>query len=100
FQEALKLAGGDDETLLYNLAVEQYGAGQLDQAFATLAPLRAQKDSAEVEDLAGDIEEQKGDRLAAVRSHQTAIALAPQEERYRLSLGAELLEYRAYEPAV
>jgi tetratricopeptide (TPR) repeat protein len=99
-QEALKIAGGGDETLLYNLAVEQYGAGQFDQAFATLATLRAQKDSAEIEDLAGDVEEQRGDRLAAVHSHESAIALAPQEERYRLSLGAELLEYRAYEPAV
>ena len=98
-QEALKIAGGRDETLLYNLAVEQYGSGQFDKALATLASLRAQKDSAEIEDLAGDIEEQRGDPSAAIHSHQNAIALAPGEERYRLSLGAELLQYGNYEPA-
>jgi tetratricopeptide (TPR) repeat protein len=100
FQEALKLAGGGDPTLLYNFAVEQYGSGQLDKAFATLESLRAQKDSAEVEDLTGDIEEQRGDLSSAVQSHQNAIALAPGDERYRLSLGAELLMYRNYQGAV
>ena len=98
-QEASKIAGGRDDTLLYNLAVEQYGSGQFDKALATLASLRAQKDSAEIEDLVGDIEEQRGDLSAAVHSHQNAIALAPGEERYRLSLGAELLQYGNYEPA-
>jgi tetratricopeptide (TPR) repeat protein len=98
-QEALKIAGGGDETLLYNLAVEQYGAGQYDNALTTLESLRAQKDSAEVEDLIGDSEEQKGNFASAVHSHQNAIDMAPQEERYRLSLGAELLAYKSYEPA-
>ena len=100
FQEALKLAGGHDETLLYNFAVEQYRLGQFDQALGTVSSLREQKHSAEIEDLAGDIEEQKGDLPAAVQSHQNAIALSPREERYRLSLGAELLMYRNYQPAV
>jgi len=99
-QEALTIAGGGDETLLYNLAVEQYGAGQFDKASVTLASLRGQKDSAEIEDLLGDIEEQKGDPPDAIHSHEKAVELSPGEERYRLSLGAELLKYRAYEPAV
>ena len=50
--------------------------------------------------MAGDIEEQRGNPSAAVHSHQNAIALAPGEERYRLSLGAELLQYGHYDPAV
>ena len=100
FQEALTISGGHDETLLYDLAVEQYRLAQSDQALATLAPLRAQKDSAEIEDLAGDIEEQRGNPVAAVHNYQTAISLAPGEERYRFSLGAELLKYQTYEPAV
>jgi tetratricopeptide (TPR) repeat protein len=99
-QNALEIAGGNDETLLYNLAVEQYGANQFDKASATIELLRAQKDSAEIEDLAGDVDEGRGDLSAAVHSHEKAVALAPEEERYRLSLGAELLKYRAYEPAV
>ncbi len=99
-QDAVKLTGGGDDTILYNLAVEQYGAGQFDAAFGTLAPLRSRKDSAELEDLLGDVEEQRGNRTAAVHSHENAIALAPEEERYRLSLGAELLKYGDYQPAV
>jgi tetratricopeptide (TPR) repeat protein len=98
-QEALHLAGGSDATLLYNLAVEQYAAGQFDHAFSTLESLRAQNDSAEIEDLEGDVAEQRGDFSTAVHDYQNAVALAPGEERYRLSLGAELLQYRAYLPA-
>jgi len=99
FQSALKIAGGADETLLYNLAVEEFDARQLDVALATLATLRAKNDSAEVEDLIGDVNEQKGDRSAAIQSHEKAIALAPSDERYRLSLGAELLKFESYAPA-
>ncbi|MGB8011882.1 MAG: tetratricopeptide repeat protein [Terriglobales bacterium] len=99
-QEAVKMSDTPEETLLYNLAVEQYAAGQFDQASATADSLRARRDSAELEDLIGDIEEQKGDLSAAVHSHENAIAMAPHEERYRLSLGAELLKFGAYEPAV
>jgi Flp pilus assembly protein TadD len=99
-QEALKIKGGPDDELLYNLAVEQYRSRQFDAAVATLAALRGQKDSGAIENLAGDIEEQEGDSFAAVHSYQNAIALAPQEQQYRLSLGAELLKYHTYEPAV
>ena len=99
FQAALKITGGADDILLYNLAVEEFDARQLDSALATLATLRAQNDSAEVEDLIGDVNEQKGDRSAAIQSHEKAIALAPSEERYRLSLGAELLKFDSYAPA-
>lgn len=97
-EAALKIKGSD--TLLYNLAVEQYNSGQFDKALVTMGSLRAQGTTAEVEDLLGDIEEQKGDLSAAIHSHEKAIALAPQEERYRLSLGAELLKSQAYAPAV
>jgi tetratricopeptide (TPR) repeat protein len=98
-QEALNIAGGRDATLLYNLAIEQNAAGQFDNAFSTLESLRVQNDSAEIEDLEGDVAEQRGDFPSAVHSHQNAIAMAPGEERYRLSLGAALLQYRAYQAA-
>ena len=74
--------------------------GNLIKSLATLTSLRAQHDSAEIEDLIGDIEEQRGDRSTAVHSHESAIAMAPQEERFRLSLGAELLKYQQYQAAV
>jgi len=96
---AVKLDGGRVD-LLYNLAVEQFRGGQLNESLDTIARLRAQGDSAEVEDLAGDIEEEKGDYLAAVHAYQNSISLAPREERYRLSLGAELIRHLNYDAAL
>lgn len=86
--------------LLYNLAVEQFRASQLDESLNTIARLRTQGDSAEVEDLAGDVEEEKGDYLAAVHAYQVSISLAPKEERYRFSLGAELIRHLNYDAAL
>lgn len=99
FQDAISISSPVDPTLLYNLAVEQYAASQFDKADTTLEQLRRDQDSAEVEDLVADVEEQRGNSAAALRSHQAAVSLAPQQERYRLALGAALMKYRAYEPA-
>jgi predicted Zn-dependent protease len=98
-QSAFKTAE-QDEGLRYKLAVEQYRAGQLDPALSTIAGLRSQKDSAEIENLAGDIEEGRGDSVASVHAYQKAIDLNPHEEQYWLSLGGELLKYQTYEPAL
>jgi tetratricopeptide (TPR) repeat protein len=99
FEEALSISGGNDETLLYNLAVEEYATGKYHKALDHLQQTREQHDSAEIEDLAADIEEQSGNTAASLRSHQKAIFLAPNDERYRLSLGAALLNYRNYAEA-
>jgi tetratricopeptide (TPR) repeat protein len=99
FQDAVAISNPVDPTLLYNLAVEQYAASQFEKAESTLDKLRREQDSAEVEDLAADVEERRGDSSAALRSHQNAVTLAPKEERYRLALGAALVKYRAYAPA-
>jgi Flp pilus assembly protein TadD len=100
FREALKIQGGRDETLAHNLAVEQFTLGESDNALSTLEPMRVNHDSGEIEDLIGDIEERKGDRAASIQSHRNAIRLAPDDEDFRLSLGAELLKYHAYEDAL
>jgi tetratricopeptide (TPR) repeat protein len=99
FQRAFKLVADPDENLLYNLAVEQYDSGQFEQALITLKPLRDQQDSAEIEDLAGDAEAHNSNLSGAIRSHERAIALAPNQERYQLSLGAVLMESGAYQAA-
>ena len=99
FQDAVAISNPVDPTLLYNLAVEQYAASQFDKAESTLDQLRHEQDSAEVEDLAADVEEQHGDSAAALRSHQAAVILAPKQELYRLALGAALMKYHAYQPA-
>lgn len=100
FRSALNIAGSGDESLLYNLAVEKYASGQFSEALETVTVLRERADSAETEDLLGDVEEAQGERSAAIHSHEKAVALAPDEEKFRLSLGAELLKYRDYKPAV
>jgi tetratricopeptide (TPR) repeat protein len=98
FERALTL-GGADSNIVYNLAVEQYEAGELAPALRQLNSLRQNADSAEIEDLMAEIEEQMGDSSAAVRDHENAVKLAPSEERYRLSLGSALLRSQAYQPA-
>jgi Flp pilus assembly protein TadD len=85
--------------LTFNLALAEFKAGRLDEALATAGLLRKTLASAEVEELSGDIEEARGDNLAAVRSYQMAVTLAPREERYSLSLALELIRHKSFEPA-
>ena len=37
--------------------------------------------------------------LSAVKSYQAAVALAPNEESYRISLALELIRHKSFEPA-
>ncbi len=81
----------DRANVIFNLALARYRAGLLDDAIASAERCKTLGDSAEVEDLLGDIQEARGDNLAAVRSYQAAVSLAPGEEKYRLSLALELI---------
>jgi len=85
--------------MLYDLALSQLRAGRLDEALDTAEKCKALGDNAQLEDLLADIEEGRGDNLAAVRSYQAAVALAPNEEKYRLSLALELIRHKSFEPA-
>jgi tetratricopeptide (TPR) repeat protein len=97
--EALKSSAGPEPTLEYNLAVEEYSAGLYQQLQTTLEHLRQSEDSPEIEDLAGDAHEKLGNSTLAVECHRKAIVLAPEQEQFRLSLGAELLIFQSYEEA-
>lgn len=88
---------GNRPGLLCNLALAQFQAALLDDALASAAKCKAGGDSAEIEDLFGDILEARGDNLGAVKSYQAAVALAPSEEKYRLSLALELLRHQSFE---
>jgi Flp pilus assembly protein TadD len=99
FEQAVALSP-DQPDLLYDLALAQFRAGKFDEAFATTQKAKAKGDNAELEDLIGDVEEQRGDSLAAVRSYQGAVALAPTQEDYHLSLGLELVRHKSFEPAL
>ncbi|MGH9743360.1 MAG: tetratricopeptide repeat protein [Candidatus Acidiferrum sp.] len=85
--------------LLFNLALAQFRAGHLEDALQSAEKCKAVNDGAEIEDLLGDIQEGSGDNLAAVRSYQAAVVLAPDEEKYRLSLAVEFIRHKSFEPA-
>lgn len=100
--EELKRAVELDPTradLKFNLALAQFKAGSLDDALATAQTLTHDSDSAELEDLIGDIEEARGDNLASVHRYEAAVALAPNQEKYRISLAIELMRHNSFEPA-
>ena len=85
--------------LNFNLALAQFKASRLDDALATAESLKKTTDSAELESLIGDIQEARGDNLGAARSYQAAVALAPNEEKYRLELALDLIRHKSFEPA-
>ncbi|HET7101435.1 MAG TPA: tetratricopeptide repeat protein, partial [Terriglobia bacterium] len=99
FERASVLDPGQAD-LLYNLALARYRAGYLDGALQSAQEAKSIRDSASIEGLLGEIEEANGDSLAAVHSMQAAVALAPGNEEYRLSLGLELLKHETFKPAL
>lgn len=99
FEEAAKTAP-DQADLYFNLALAQFRGGQLDPALESAQKAKALGDSASVESLIGDIQEARADSLSAVHSYQAAVALDPNQESYRLTLGLELLRHGTFEPAL
>jgi tetratricopeptide (TPR) repeat protein len=85
--------------LKFNLALAEFRANKLDDALATAETLQKTSHSAELEDLIGDIQEARGDNLGSVHSYEAAVALAPNEEKYRISLAVELMRHKSFEPA-
>ena len=85
--------------LTFNLALAEFKAGHFDDALHSAEGCRALHDTADLEDLLGDIQEARGDNLAAVRSYQAAVAHAPTEENYRLSLAVEFIRHNNFEAA-
>ncbi|MGB7024165.1 MAG: tetratricopeptide repeat protein [Candidatus Acidiferrales bacterium] len=85
--------------LQFDLALAQFRAGRSGDALESAGKCKELGDSADLEDLLGDIQESRGDSLAAVKSYQAAVALAPNEEKYSLSLAVELIRHNSFEPA-
>jgi tetratricopeptide (TPR) repeat protein len=100
--EDLKAAAALDPRradLQFNLALAQFRAGRLDDALASIEKCKELGDDADLEDLAGDIQEARGDSVAAVKSYQAAVVLAPSEEKYRLSMAVELIRHDNFDAA-
>jgi predicted Zn-dependent protease len=86
--------------LLFDLALARFRIGQWDAALNSAERAKALEDSGSLESLMGDIQEHRGEALAAVHSYQAAVALEPLEERHRLALGLELLRHQTFDAAL
>ena len=82
----------------YDLAVALIDVGRLDEARKQVARLLALKNSGEVENLLGDLEERGGNLVAAAEAYQRASHMDPSEENL-FDWGDSLLQLRAPGPA-
>ena len=83
----------------FDLAQAYEGAGDYASAQAEIKKLLAQKDTAELHRLTGEIDEKLGDPLAAVQQDELAVRMDPSEPNY-FEWGSELLQHRAVRQAV
>jgi tetratricopeptide (TPR) repeat protein len=83
----------------YDLALAYKGAGDFSQARDHVQKMLAHEDNADLHRLLGDLDEELGDPLAAVREDEKAARLDPSEQNY-FEWGSELLVHRAIQPAV
>jgi len=86
--------------ILFNLALARYYNGQWDGALESAERAKTLGDNGATESLLGDIQEKRGDALAAVHSYQAAVALEPNVEQHRLSLATELLKHQTFDAAL
>ena len=82
----------------YDLALAYKEAGDYGRAREHIQKLIAQEDSADLHRVLGELDEEIGDSLAAVREDEHAARLDPSEQNY-FTWGSELLLHRAVWPA-
>jgi len=83
----------------YDLAQACFLTGRLNEARQTVQSLLEKKNTAELHNLLGQIEEKDGKFIAAANEFQTAARTDPSEANL-FDWGSELLLHRAYEPAI
>jgi tetratricopeptide (TPR) repeat protein len=93
---ALELAPADPGLLAATAAAELQ-ADLLDDA---LAHARAAGNTPVAQALIGDIQEKRGQYAEALQAYQSAVALAPDREQYRIALALELVQHYTFEPAI
>ncbi|HEX4748154.1 MAG TPA: tetratricopeptide repeat protein [Bryobacteraceae bacterium] len=93
---ALALAPGNPDLVLAT-AVAELAAGQID---ASLADAHSVPESPQQQALLGDIQEKKGDHVAAATAYEKAVQLAPDREEYRIAFGLELIKHQSFQPAI
>ncbi len=83
----------------YDLAMAEMLTGQFLQARQTIQNLLKLKDTGELHNLLGQVEEKDGKSVAAVNQFEVAAHMDPTEDNL-FDWGSELLLHRTYEPAI
>jgi tetratricopeptide (TPR) repeat protein len=90
----------DSYPVRYNLGLAYYRGGDLAQARDTLESLRKERETAEVDNLLGEIYEGNKEYLSAVKAFQNAAELEPKNEDYRFDYIFELLVHHNFDAAI
>ena len=88
--ERLRKVASDSYDLNYNLALAYHRAGKEDQAAELLGSLLARNETAELEDLLGDVELGRGNPARALEAFRRAAKLEPLDEDYRFDYAQAL----------
>lgn len=83
----------------YDLAMAEFLTGKLDDARAVAKALLQQKNTGEVHNLLGQIDEKDGKFVDAANDYEAAAHLDPSEDNM-FAWGSEMLLHRTYEPAI
>lgn len=83
----------------YDLAMADFMLGKLDDARAVIHALLQQKNSGELHNLLGQIDEKDGKFVDAANDYEAAAHLDPSEDNM-FAWGSEMLLHRTYEPAI
>lgn len=87
-----------DQANAYDLALAYKATGDYAWARDQIRQMLPHANTADLQRLLGDLDEQLGDPLAAVREYETAVRFDPSEQNY-FDWGAELLLHKAAQPA-
>jgi tetratricopeptide (TPR) repeat protein len=83
----------------YDLALADFTVGKLEDARTVVQALLKQKNSGELHNLLGQIDEKDGKFVAAANDYEAAAHVDPSEENL-FAWGSEMLLHRTYEPAI
>lgn len=83
----------------YDLAMADFQLGRLEEARSLIQNLAKNKNTGELQNLLGHIDEKDGKFVAAANDFEVAAHLDPSEENL-FDWGSEMLLHRTYEPAI
>jgi len=83
----------------YDLAMAEFMTGKLDDARASIHALLQKKNSGELHNLLGQIDEKDGKFVDAANDYEAAAHLDPSDDNM-FAWGSEMLLHRTYEPAI